>query len=315
MAQLNTHVQVDFTDHVFSFLESKFLDRLVPNRIIGKFALPKKLKRHSGNTVKWNRWDNPAGSVTPISDGVSPDGITNTSVVVNATADQFGEFATTSDRLQVTAINDTMEDFTELLAFSASQSDDFLARNELDTGGTLKFADGAFVAGSNASNADVQSNSDRMRSDELRGILKAFRIANVPAFQDGNYRGILHPLMEFDLLSESAANSFVILAANTSNTVQDKGEIGLAYGIKLLRTTNIRTDGVSNDVYQNIFLGDRAYGSVSIEGNGLEMIIKGQGSAGTEDPLNQRATIGYKFWQVYKVLEQVRVQIVAAFGD
>ncbi len=314
MAQLNTHVQTDFTDHVDTFLERKFLDRLVPERHLGKFAMPKKLKKQTGNTVKWNRWDNPSGSVTPISDGVSPDGITLTSGAITAIADQYGEFATTSDRLQTTAINDTMEDMTELLAFSAAQSDDFLARNELDTNGTQKFADGAFVGGANVNQAAVEAGTDPLRSDELRGILKAFRVANVPTFSDGMFRGIVHPLMEEDLLAESAANSFVILASNTSNSIQEKGEIGIAYGIKLLRSTNIRTDGVSNNVYANIFLGNRAYGSVSIEGNGLEMIVKPLGSAGTEDPLNQRATIGYKFWQVYKMLETVRAQIIWAYG-
>lgn len=314
MAQLNTHVQTDFTDHVDSFLERKFLDRLVPERHLGKFGMEKKLKRHAGNTVKWNRWDNPSGSTTAISDGVSPDGISLTSSSVTATADQYGEYATTSDRLQTVAINDTMEDMTELLAFSAAQSDDFLARNELDTNGTQKYADGTFVGGSNASEADVESGTDPLRSDELRGILKAFRVANVPTFSDGMYRAIIHPLMEEDLLAESAANSFVILAANTSNQVQEKGEIGMAYGIKLLRSTNIRADATSTNTYANIFLGARGYGSVSIEGNGLEMIVKPLGSAGTEDPLNQRATIGYKFWQVYKILETVRVQVVHAYG-
>jgi len=312
MSNFNTHVQTDFTNHIDAYLESRFLDRLEPQLHLGKLSVQKKLKQHSGNTVKWNRWDNPAGTVTPISDGVSPDGISLTSASITATADQYGEYATTSDRLQTTAINDTMKDMTDLLAFSAAQSDDFLARNELDVNGTQKYADGTFVGGSNASKANVESGTDAMRSNELRGILKAFRVANVPTFEDGLYRGILHPIMEDSLLAETAANSFIILAANTSNSVSEKGEIGVAYGIKLMRSTNVRADATSTNTYGNIFLGNRAYGSVSIEGNGLEMIVKPKGAG--DDPLNQRATMGYKFWQVYKILEAVRCQVVWAYG-
>ena len=44
----------------------------------------------------------------------------------------------------------------------------------------------------------------------------------------------------------------------------------------------------------NLFIGNDAYGTVEIEGGGLETIIKQKGSAGTADPLNQRATAGWK---------------------
>ena len=39
---------------------------------------------------------------------------------------------------------------------------------------------------------------------------------------------------------------------------------------------------------------DDAYGVTEITGGGLEHIVKQMGSAGTSDPLNQRATCGWK---------------------
>jgi N4-gp56 family major capsid protein len=41
-------------------------------------------------------------------------------------------------------------------------------------------------------------------------------------------------------------------------------------------------------------LGSNAYGTTSVEGGGLTSIVKQLGSAGTADPLNQRATAGWK---------------------
>lgn len=48
------------------------------------------------------------------------------------------------------------------------------------------------------------------------------------------------------------------------------------------------------DVYSTLFLGANAFGTTSIEGGGLQTFIKQLGSGGTSDPLNQRATVGWK---------------------
>ena len=48
------------------------------------------------------------------------------------------------------------------------------------------------------------------------------------------------------------------------------------------------------DVYATLIFGDNAFGTTSIEGGGLEHIVKQLGSAGSADPLNQRASVGWK---------------------
>ena len=313
MPNLNTSVRADFSDHIHSFLEKKFLERLVSELVLNQFGMKKSVPAHGGTVVKWNRWVNPSANTTALGDGVSPDGLTLTSETVSATLAQYGQFASTSDELQLVAINDTMEDMADLLAYGASLSIDSLVRNELDANGTQRYCD----AGSNSSKANVESGTDKLRSDELKIVLKAMRVANVPTFADGLYRGIVHPLSEFDLLSETAASTFVVLAANFiggAKDVAEKGNIGSAFGIKLLRSTNIRADATSTNTYGNIFLGKDAFGCVDIMSAGLKTIVKPLGSAGTEDPLNQRATVGYKMFFVPKVLQALRAQIMWCYA-
>ena len=49
------------------------------------------------------------------------------------------------------------------------------------------------------------------------------------------------------------------------------------------------------DVHSTLIFGKDAYGVVDVAGNGaLQIIIKPHGSAGTQDPLDQRATVGAK---------------------
>lgn len=48
------------------------------------------------------------------------------------------------------------------------------------------------------------------------------------------------------------------------------------------------------DVYSTLILAENAYGVTEVEGGGLQYIVKQLGSGGTEDALNQRATVGWK---------------------
>lgn len=56
------------------------------------------------------------------------------------------------------------------------------------------------------------------------------------------------------------------------------------------------------DVYSTLILGANAYGVTEVAGGGLEHIVKQVGSGGTADPLNQRATVGWKGTKVCELL-------------
>lgn len=69
------------------------------------------------------------------------------------------------------------------------------------------------------------------------------------------------------------------------------------------------------DVYSTLVLGDDAYGVTEITGGGLQHIVKQLGSAGSGDPLNQRATVGWKATKTAEILVQqymVRIEATAS---
>jgi N4-gp56 family major capsid protein len=68
------------------------------------------------------------------------------------------------------------------------------------------------------------------------------------------------------------------------------------------------------DVYSTLILADDAYGVTEVSGGGLQHIVKQLGSGGTADPLNQRATVGWKAIKTAVILVQqymVRVETTA----
>lgn len=75
-------------------------------------------------------------------------------------------------------------------------------------------------------------------------------------------------------------------------------------------------DGVS--VYSTLVLGANAYGVTELENGGLEHIIKQLGSAGTADPLNQRASAGWKATKTAERLVEsymIRIESCSTFAD
>lgn len=67
-------------------------------------------------------------------------------------------------------------------------------------------------------------------------------------------------------------------------------------------------------VYSTLVLGADAYGVTALEGN-METFVKPLGSAGSADPLNQRATIGWKghfLCRILQNLNMVRIESISS---
>lgn len=89
-----------------------------------------------------------------------------------------------------------------------------------------------------------------------------------------------------------------------------EGEIGRIEGVRFVETSEAKVfthagkdyetgtaasgtvtpKASARDVYSTLILGADAYGVTEITGGGLQHIVKQLGSAGTADPLDQRAT-------------------------
>jgi N4-gp56 family major capsid protein len=71
------------------------------------------------------------------------------------------------------------------------------------------------------------------------------------------------------------------------------------------------------NVYGTLILGDNAYGVTDITGGGLQHSVKQLGSSGTADPLNQRATVGWKLMKTACIRVQeymVRIESTSSFA-
>lgn len=90
-------------------------------------------------------------------------------------------------------------------------------------------------------------------------------------------------------------NACVTVTANTANSMTVDAAV-TAEDNAIIYPGEAGAQG--RDVYVTLVLGADGYGTTEITGGGLEHIVKQLGSAGTGDPLNQRASVGWKATKV-----------------
>ena len=290
-----------------AWLEKTFLTPLRTNLLFDQYGKKASLKKGQGSLLRWNRPTDLTVSTTALTEGETPDGSALAYSKVEATVSQYGRYIAVPDMVQIFAISEPLKDAMEILSFDAKSTIDVLARNEVDANGTAQYADEqANAAAVEASSAAI------LDAEELRIAGYELKKVNAPTFDGDMYMGLINPAGEYDLLSGSASGDAVEASKYTTMKTVESGVFGSLYGIKLKRTTQVRVDGANTHTYKNVIFGKDAFGIVNLDGMNLQMILKPLGSG--DDPLNQRATAGYKFAYVAKVLQATRIRVVYAYG-
>lgn len=296
----NTTGTVGFPNAIAIYYDKKLLERLEIELRFDQFADKKPMPKRSGNEIKWTRYTNFASNTTPLTEGTTPNGLTLQSVQISAIPLQYGDFVTLSDFLIAEAIDPVIEGAQDVLGYRAALTADELNRDALDGNVTNQFAGGV------GSEITVATN---LTAEEIRKAVKTLRIAGVPTI-GGEYQMIIHPAQSFDLQGDTAAGGWLDVSKYTSATPMLRGEVGKLYGARIVESPNVKINiGAGSggaDTYHAYMFGKSAYGNVDLAGQNMKMFAKQLGSAGTEDPLDQRSTVGYKFSHITKVLEAAR---------
>ena len=152
-------------------------------------------------------------------------------------------------------------------------------------------------------NMKPSTNSEKKLLKAIQKAVAKLRAQNAPTIS-GKYVVIIHPYAAYDLTNDPKWEA--VKTYDPDDWYE--GEIGRISGVRFVETTEAKI--FEGSVYSTLVLGDNAYGVTEIEGGGLQHIVKQLGSAGTADPLNQRATCGWKAIKVAeRLVEQFMVRI------
>lgn len=277
-----------------TFYERTLLERLLPQLNFYKDARKKKLPKNSGRTMNFRKFNSLTAPSASLTEGKTPDGNDLSITTITATVAQEGDFIVISDLIQTTGIDPVLTETSELLGEEAGVVVDNRIQTALSKGTNVYFAGGA------TTRAGLESATTKnLTAEDIKKIVRKLKNANAKRFSDGFYHMQIDPDIAYDLMSDSA---WVDVSKYAKPEQMVKGELGKMHGMKFFETTNLAVVDSSEtadkkiDVHIAYAYGKDSYDCIDLEGGAgkPEIIVKPNGSAGTDDPLNQRASAGWK---------------------
>ena len=314
----NTNVTTDtgLSKEMKTFYSDYLIDMAEPNLVHDQFGQKHPIPKNGGKIIEFRKYDSLPKALTPLTEGVTPNGQKLSMSVITSNVQQYGGYIELSDILLLTAIDNNLVQATKLLGSQAGRTLDTITREVLNGGTNVQYAEGQ-VNARNALVGGQASGNHYLTVDAVRRAVRFLKVMNAPKI-NGSYVGIIHPDVSYDLMSDP---KWVNVKTYSDPDGIYEGEIGKIEGVRFVETSEAKVfegAGASGvDVYSTLILGADAYGVTEITGGGLEHIVKQLGSAGTADPLNQRATAGWKATKTAeRLVEQymVRIETASTFG-
>lgn len=295
---------------VNNFYSRTLLMRAVPLFLHTRYGQVRDIPQNSGtSTIKFRRYGNLAAATTALTEGVTPAGSAMSVTDITAVVAQYGDFTTFTDVVSYESQDPVLTEFAEVLGDQAGDTLDQIARDVLAAGTTVTYVGQVARAAITTSNlitaTEVRKMTRTLKNNKARRVTRMIAastgIATEPV--SAAYIGIVHPNTTYDLQDETG---WVPVEKYSSSMSIMEGEVGKLGDVRFVETPNAKVfeDAGSGaiDVYGTIIMGAEAYGISRISGASLKNIVKPLGSGGSEDPLDQRGTTGWKATFVAKIL-------------
>ena len=297
-----------------TYYSDYLIDMAEPKLVHDQFGQKQPIPKGKGKIIEFRKYDPLPVLTTPLTEGVTPDGQHLHVTTKTAEVKQYGGYMELSDIIQLTAIDNNLVQATKLLGSQAGRTLDTITREVLNGGTNVQYADGNYLDRfAVVWNENGVIGSNYLTVNAVRKAVRTLKNQNAETI-DGSFIGIIHPNVAYDLMSDP---KWVNVKTYSDPEGIYAGEIGKIENVRFVESTEAKTwevlDGdnpIPKLAYSTLILGANAYGTTEISGGGLEHIVKQLGSAGTADPLNQRATAGWKATKAaVRLVEQYMVRI------
>ena len=221
-----------------TFYDTELLENARVELVYAQFAKKQPLPRGRGKTVEWRKFGSFEKALTPLTEGVTPDGSGISVSYITKELAQYGDYTTVSDLLDLTAIDDVVLEITDRHGSNMGLTLDTVTRNEIQQGSQVIYAP---KLGADGGQTAVLHRYDLTEGCKLTSELVAkaatqLKKMNAPTFE-GKYVCILHPSVAFDLRQDPA---WVAAHQYAAATELFSGEIGELHGVRFVETTEAK---------------------------------------------------------------------------
>ncbi len=304
MDNLTTTTEVDPGLEVF--YDRLLLKRAEPKLLHDKWADRRPLSSKKGKTIKFRRYAALSRATTPLTEGITPNGQKLSKTDLLATVSQYGDFCHITDIVDLVNEDPVLTLATEELGLQMGKTVDWLIKDVLVACASVTTAtSGAEIDGSTATllnKTDIDTVVQTLmgnNADMISSLIRAGTGQGTAPIRPA-FMGIAHTDLINDL---ELVSGFKHTAQYAGQQGIDLAEWGSTGNVRWLVSSVAHDPADDSETYYNLpIIGKHAYGIVDLSGGNAKSIIKAFGSGGTSDPLNQRATAGWKTMFVTRIL-------------
>ena len=235
--QVQTTLLSPLSAEMKTFYDMTLIDEASANLVHDQFGQKRPIPANGGKIIEFRKFAPLAKAMTPLTEGVTPDGKALSVSTITVQVSQYGDYITQSDVLELTAIDNTILEGTKLLGKQAGATLDTVVRNVMQSGTNVMYAEtwSGTTATEVTSRAALDSTA-KLTVELIQRAVAKLRAQNAPTI-NGKYVGIIHPYIAYDLMRDPEwidAHKY----ATPENIYE--GEIGEIGGVRFVQTTEAK---------------------------------------------------------------------------
>lgn len=236
-ANTNTTGSDGMSVEIKTFYDTELLSNAKEQLIFNQFGKKQGLPGGKGKSVEWRKVNSFAPAITPLTEGVTPDGSTMTFSNITATVSQHGDYITVSDVLDLTAIDDVVLTATEEMGAAGGQTKEVLTRDVVSAGTNVIYAPTWSGTTPTEVTARESLNASAVLTPDLINKAATKLKKNKTPKIDGKYVAIVHPSCTYDLRS---SEEWIDVHKYAATTEIFNGEIGELHGVRFVESNNAK---------------------------------------------------------------------------
>lgn len=217
----------DLSPGMKEYYNTELLENAKEELYFNQFGKVQVLPANNGKKIQWRKFDTFGKVTKPLVEGVTPDGNTLNMTDVHATVEQYGDYTTVSDMLDMTHVDDVILACTEEHGAQAGLSLDTLTRNELCKGTNVSYP------GDVGYRYELTADSKHWLTPTVinKAVTKLKKL-KAPKI-DGKYICIIHPSVAEDLRE---SDGWIEAHKYAATTEIFNGEIGELHGVRFIES-------------------------------------------------------------------------------
>jgi N4-gp56 family major capsid protein len=210
---------------------------------------------HNGSAVQFNIYNDLAQATSALTEASDVTAVQLGDSTVTVTLAEYGNAVVTTAKLRGTSFLNVDADAANIIGYNMVDSMDKIV-SDVANGGT-----NVIYGGVRTSRGTITA-TDLLTADKSRQAVAELRSANAPGFENGNYIGMIHPDVAYDLRSETDVTDVLAFQVRQDASAVRNGSIGVFGGIEFIENprAGLIADGGSGsvDVYQTLICGRQA---------------------------------------------------------